>query len=172
MRTLLILMLAAFAGTGHAQPGGALRGPGPGQGERLKELLNLSDETAGKIEKLSVEHRKLRIALRAKLDAARVDFRSLMREDDPDEKLAMAKQKEMSGIREELRSSELAHRFAVSKLLTPEQRKIMKEHRRGMAGVGRVDGTRGERGRRFDERRQMKHPRGMRGRRMMERDGD
>lgn len=148
------------------------RGFRSGGGERLKDLLNLSDETADKIEQLGIEHRKNQIALRAKLAGARVDFMALMRRDDPDEKLAMSRQKEMAGIREELQASALAHRFAIAKLLTPEQRKILKEHRGGMMGTDLCDGFRGERGRRFDGREFMKHRRGMRHAPMMEREDE
>ena len=164
MKTLMMAALAAFVTLGTAQtPGG--RGPGPGRGEGLREKLNLSDEAAGKIDQLGDEHRKNQIALRAKLAAARVEFRSLMRQDTPDEKLAMAKQKEMSAIREELQAARLAHRFAVSKLLTPEQRKMLKER------PGRGFGMREHRGPGFgmgddggggccDNDRPMKHRRG------------
>ncbi len=139
MKTLIIIALAAFVTLGNAQPFGG-RGGAAVRGGEFRKMLNLDEETAGKIENMRDEHRKNQIALRAKLSAARIDFRSLMRADAPDEKLAMAKQREMSSIRAEMQAARLAHRFAVDKLLTPEQRMLMKEHRgsgfaRGRAGM-------------------------------------
>ena len=141
MKSLIIVIgLAAVVALGNAQPFGE-RGRGEGRGGDFRDMLNLNDETAAKIEKMRDEHQKRQIALRAKLSAARIDFRSLMRSDAPDEKLAMAKQKEMSAIRAEMREARLAHKLAVGKLLTPEQRKLIKERRgagfaRGGAGMG------------------------------------
>ncbi len=140
MKSLIIIALGAVVTLGNAQPFGD-RGRGEGRGGEFRERLNLNEETAAKIEKMGDEHRKGQIALRAKLSAARIDFRSLMRSDAPDEKLALAKQKEISAIRAEMEESRLAHRLAVGKLLTPEQRKLMKEYRgaafaRGGAGMG------------------------------------
>lgn len=140
MKSFIITALAAvfvLGVAGNAQPAGG-RGPGrgfgPGPGQDLKETLKLDDATAAKIEKLRDEFRKERIALRAKLETARVEFHSAMRKEEPDEKAALAKQKEMSGIRERIRSSALEHRFAVSRLLTPEQRAALRE--RGGRGGG------------------------------------
>ena len=165
MKTLSIVVLgvalAACVTVGNAQPVGD-RGMRAGRGERVREMLNLSEETADKIEKLREEHRKNQIALRAKLDAARVEFHSLMRKDSPDEQLAMAKQKEMSAIRGELQAAGLAHRFAVGKLLTPEQRKIWRERAGERLGIG-DQGCRGCGG---DDDRPMKHRRESRHHRM------
>jgi Spy/CpxP family protein refolding chaperone len=97
----------------------------------MREMLDLDSATAAKIAKLSDEHRKGRIALRAKLETARVDFRAAMRKDPVDEKAALARQKEMASIREQMQTTALEHRFAVAKLLTPDQRKMLKEHMRG-----------------------------------------
>lgn len=139
MKSLIIIALAAAVSLGNAQPAGE-RGAGQGRGEGFRKMLSLNDETVNKIQKLRDDHRKGQIALRAKLDAARVDFRALMRADAPDEKLAMAKQKEMSAVRAEMQAGRLTHRFAVAKLLTPEQRMQMKEKGNHRFGKGRSDG--------------------------------
>lgn len=137
MKSLIMIALAAAVTLGNAQPFGD-RGPGTGRGEGVRKMLNLSDEAAEKIQKMRDDHRKGQIALRAKLAAARIDFRSMMRADAPDEKLAMAKQKEMSALRAEMEEARFSHRLAVAKLLTPEQRMLMKEHQGEGFGKGRA----------------------------------
>jgi Spy/CpxP family protein refolding chaperone len=140
MKSLIIFALAVCVTLGMAQnvPD---QGTPPSGRQRLREQLNLSDAQKDQIARLRDENQKNRIALRAKLDAARVEFRSLMRGPDPDEKLVMAKQKEMSAIRDELQASALANRFAMQKVFTPEQRKMMRD---GMADrFGMMDGRQG-----------------------------
>lgn len=138
MKSIIVILvgIAAFIAVGYAGPFG---GHGRGDRDGLRELLKLDDATAEKIGKLRDEHRKGQIALRARLDGSRVDFRSLMRADQPDEKQAMAKQKEMSSIRQEIQAAALAHRFAVGKLLTSEQRIVLREHAGGRYGMGDDD---------------------------------
>lgn len=156
MKTVVIAALIALASIGYAQPPegrgfgrGSGRGMGPGGGEGMNEMLGIDSATAVKIAKLRDEHQKNRIALRAKLETARVEFRAAMRKEPADEKAAMAKQKEMASIREQLQSSALEHRFAVGKLLTPEQRAKLNARRGDRMkgeGMGFGRGDRGGRG--------------------------
>jgi Spy/CpxP family protein refolding chaperone len=115
-------------GEGHGRGAGHGRGMGPGGGEGIAQMLDLDSATAAKVAKLHDEHQKDRIALRAKLETARVEFRAAMRKEPVDEKAALAKRKEMGSIREQIGTSALEHRFAVAKLLTPDQRKLLKDH--------------------------------------------
>ena len=185
MKTLVIAALVAIVSIGFAQDTdqrvegrgmgyGRGAGKGPGGGERMKEMLGIDSATAAKIAKLRDENQKDRIALRAKLETARVEFRAAMRKDPVDEKTAMAKQKEMGSIREQLQTSALEHRFAMEKLLTPEQRRMLREHRGGDRWGDRQGFGRGDRGWRGGDccgGHLMKHRRGDR-RPPMERDDD
>lgn len=140
MKTLIILALAGLIGTTQAQP---FRDGGDRdvQRENLHKILNLDDATTKKIEQLREDHQKKQIALRAKLQTARLEMRTLMRADNLDRAALLAKQKEISGIREEMQTSKLSHRLDVYGLLTPEQQKIWKEHRGDRRGF-RKDGVR------------------------------
>ncbi|HLB00128.1 MAG TPA: Spy/CpxP family protein refolding chaperone [Bacteroidota bacterium] len=168
MKTFVIFALAAMISTANAQRL-ENRDPRPRDGRNLRDSTGLDQATMAKIQKLREDHQKNVIALRAKMKTARVDFRSMRRQDKPDEAALLAKQKEISGIRGELEAAMLRHRLAVGNMLTPEQREHLKEHRRGdfaagpgfsgnhrMEGAGR--GMRGHRGGNF-----MNHRRGMRG---------
>jgi Spy/CpxP family protein refolding chaperone len=159
MKTLVILALAGMMSMANAQAPGR-GGPGPGEGRDMKAMLGLDDATASKVEKLRDDHQKNVIALRAKMKTTRVDFQSMMRKDNPDESALLAKQKELSALKGELQESMLKHRLAVAKLLTPEQQKLMREHR----GAGIYsEGGKGRPGRMMDGRHgrsSMKHHRG------------
>jgi Spy/CpxP family protein refolding chaperone len=154
MKTLVIAALIALVSVSYAQTperrgAGYGSGQGRGGGEGMMEMLDLDSATAAKVAKLRDEHQKDRIALRAKLETARVEFRAAMRKDPVDEKAALSKQKEVASVREQLQTSALEHRFAVAKLLTPEQRKIFMDHAgRGamMDGEGRGIGRGGRNG--------------------------
>jgi Spy/CpxP family protein refolding chaperone len=144
MKAMIIAALVALVsvsyahspdGWGAGRGAGHGRGMGPGGGEGIVRMLDLDSATAVKVAKLHDEHQKDRIALRAKLETARVEFRAAMRKDPVDEKAALAKRKEMGSIREQLETSALEHRFAVGKLLTPEQRKLLREHAGRGAGA-------------------------------------
>lgn len=183
MKTLVIAALIALVSVTYAQtPERRVagydigQGRGMGRGGGMMEMLDLDSATAAKVAKLHDEHQKDRIALRAKLETARVEFRAAMRKDPVDEKSALSRQKEVSSIREQLQTSALEHRFAVAKLLTPEQRKLFMDHagRGGMTGgEGYGFGRGGHRGRGGDccDDRPMKRGRGER-RHGMDRDDE
>jgi Spy/CpxP family protein refolding chaperone len=179
MKTMVIAALIALASVMYAQPPegrgmgrgmGSGRGMGPGGGEGMMRMLDLDSATAVKVARLHDEQQKNRIALRAKLETARVEFRAAMRKDPMDEKTALSKQKEISSIREQLQTSALEHRFAVAKLLTPEQRRMFRDHMGG-GGMMMDEGRRCGGGGDCCDDRPMKHRRGDRHPRM-ERDDD
>jgi len=156
MKTFVILALAGLMSMANAQsPTGDPQGPG--KGRNLESIPGLDDATAAKIEQLRTEHMKSVIALRAKTKSAQVDFRSMMRKDNPDESAILSKQKEISSMKGELAASQLKHRFAVMKLLTPEQQKFFQERRGRGIGEGRGKGMRGRGFRDGHGRRQARH---------------
>jgi len=164
MKTILIIATAGLLSVANAQDRSMGDPPmkdqgGMREGRGLHMIPDLDEATSAKIDKLRDEHRKEVIALRAKMETARVDFRSMMKKETPDESALLARQKEISGIRGEIEAAKLKHRLAVGKLLTPEQRKVLAE-RRGRRFEGRhAFGKRSGDGRRGPGR----HERGPRG---------
>ena len=154
MKTLMMIALAGLIGTAHAQPlhGGNQRDTRRGN---LHEMLNLDDATTAKMEALREDHQKKQIALRARLQTARVEMRGLMNKDDLVRTRILSKQKEISGIQAEMKLNRTSHRLDAYQLLTPEQQKIWKEHsgkrhafrERGERRFNRKEGSRrGSRG--------------------------
>ena len=103
------------------------RGP-----ERMDQLLNLTDEQEAKIEKLRTEMQRTMVQHRSKVQLARIDLRELMASDAPDRAAVEKKLKEISDLQVKQRMMAFDHRAEVEKLLTPEQKKIWKEHRGDM----------------------------------------
>ena len=107
-----------------------VRGP-----ERMDQLLNLTDEQEAKIKKLRTEMQKAQVQHRSKVQLARIDLRELMDAETPDRGAVEKKIREISDLQVKQRMAMFDHRAEVEKLLTPEQKKIWKEHQ----GEGRRD---------------------------------
>jgi len=165
MKTIFILTLAALMSTANAQRATRVTSDSPesGRDRDLKTILELDDATAEKIEKLRIDYQKNLITLRAKMKTVKVDFRSMMKKDTPDESAILSKQKEIFGIKSDIRESGLKHRFAVAKLLTAEQKELLREHRGRGIGKGRRDGLRGRGTEKHGSRSFRKHRKGSRG---------
>lgn len=88
--------------------------------------LGLSDKQAEQIDKLTLDHRKSVIKLRADLRIAELEFRDMM-EGDPSEADVRKKAKAVSLMREKLSDLKVDHMLAVRKVLTPEQQKKLKD---------------------------------------------
>lgn len=141
MRSRLMgLAVLALAGTlAFAQQGTGqrvvvekkVRGP-----EKMDQMLNLTDEQEAKIEKLRGEMQRTMVQNRSKIQIARIDLRELMDADTPDRGAIEKKFKEISDLQVKQRMAMFDHRADVEKLLTPDQKKIWKEHR----GEGRMEG--------------------------------
>ena len=138
-RLMGLAVLALAAGTlAFAQQGTGqrvvvekkVRGP-----EKMDQLLNLTDEQESKIEKLRGEMQRTMVQNRSKIQIARIDLRELMDADTPDRGAIEKKLKEISDLQVKQRMAMFDHRADVEKLLTPDQKKIWKEHR----GEGRME---------------------------------
>ena len=138
-RLMGLAVLALAAGTlAFAQQGTGqrvvvekkVRGP-----EKMDQMLNLTDEQEAKIEKLRGEMQRTMVQNRSKIQIARIDLRELMDADTPDRGAIEKKLKEISDLQVKQRMAMFDHRADVEKLLTPDQKKIWKEHR----GEGRME---------------------------------
>jgi Spy/CpxP family protein refolding chaperone len=112
-------------------------------GGRIAEKLNLTSEQEKKFGKLQSEMQKEQIDLRSKMQSLRIDLRDMFREDNLNQGKIESKLDEIDKLQTKMRKNHLDFWFNINKILTPEQQKTWKEHRR-MLGEGR--GMRGGRG--------------------------
>jgi Spy/CpxP family protein refolding chaperone len=119
-----MLMLAVSAV--NAQPGPAWK----------SDDLKLSDTQQKQLDDLRFQHQKVMIQKKADLKKAELDMRQMMQQSNVDEKAALAKQKEISGIKEGIAEERIKHQLAMRKIFTPEQlQQFLKMHRgRGLDG--------------------------------------
>jgi Spy/CpxP family protein refolding chaperone len=134
----LLMFLIMLTSVAMAQP--RKMGDGrPMRGIPVIEKLNLSDDQRKQVDKLHSDLQKKQIALRAKIQSARVDVRDAFREDKPDRAKIEAKLSEITKAQGEMKNNQVAFWFDVNKILTPDQQKIWKQaammHRRAGEGM-------------------------------------
>jgi hypothetical protein len=95
-------------------------------------LPNLTPDQTAKIAKLKVEHEKAQIQLQAALKTRQIELRQLMLE-KADQKKLDAKIDEIAKAGADIQKSCLAHKIAVSGLLTDEQKKAQEQKCGGMS---------------------------------------
>ncbi len=120
---------------------------GQGDSEKGCAIPNLTSDQAAKMAKLKLEHQKAMVPLQAALKTKRLELRQLMLE-KADQKKLEAKIDEIARAGADIQKSCLAHKIAVSGLLTDEQKKAMEQKCGGMscgAGMG-CGGRRGHGG--------------------------
>ncbi|MGD0276485.1 MAG: Spy/CpxP family protein refolding chaperone [Syntrophales bacterium] len=84
--------------------------------------LNLTSEQHAKIDQLRIAHMKDVKPLVDQMFIKHGDLRQLWLEKEPNEGKIIALQKEIQGLRDKLQDKLTTYRFAVLKLLTPEQK--------------------------------------------------
>lgn len=94
---------------------------------KLEERLKLSDEQKEQRRKIKIDYQKKRIPLQASLKLARIDLKELMRDDAPQTKIYKSVDK-VHGINGKLFKLRIQQRMEMRKVLTTEQKKLMKEH--------------------------------------------
>lgn len=94
---------------------------------KLEERLKLSDEQKEQQRKIKIDYQKKRIPLQASLKLARIDLKELMRDDAPQTKIYKSVDK-VHGISGKLFKLRIRQRMEMRKVLTTEQKKLMKEH--------------------------------------------
>ena len=111
---------------------------GQGASEKGCAIPNLTPDQSAKIAKLKFEHQKALIQLQAALKTKRLELRQLMLEKADQKKLDF-KIDEIAKAGADIQKSCLAHKTAVSGLLTDEQKKALDQKCGGMkcdAGMG------------------------------------
>lgn len=136
MRTKLILTaiaLALITSTSIAQMFGPSYGFPPDDNiwqrgiTKLYDELKLTDDQKSKLEKLFFEHRKNQADLLGKLNKAKIELQELLSAEKLDKSAIDKKIDEISNYTRELTKNRANYWMSVQQVLTPEQRKILKD---------------------------------------------
>lgn len=92
----------------------------------FEEQLKLTDAQKDQMHKLKVENQKKCIPLTASLKLARIDLEELIQSDASQKKIDEAVKK-INGIKSKLFSQRIKHRIDMAKVLTKEQKSILKD---------------------------------------------
>jgi Spy/CpxP family protein refolding chaperone len=136
---LAVVLIAALSTVAYAQPApgpGRDRAPHVGQGFHggpggVMAKLNLTEDQQAQVEKLRLDLQKKQVALRSKVDIARLEIKEMFNAPSPDRSAIEKKMKEVSDLQFQQKLNGLDHLFAVKTILTPEQQKLWKEHMKG-----------------------------------------
>lgn len=94
----------------------------------LELQLKLTDAQKDQMHKLKVEDQKKNIPLVAKLKLARIELEEIIQSDASQKKIDEAVKK-VNGIRSKLFSQRIKHRINMAKVLTKEQKSILKDRK-------------------------------------------
>jgi len=111
---------------GGGMMGGDMMGSGA-QGGMLSKL-NLNDEQRQKVLAIQEEHRKKNWAAMGEVQAEQYKLRSLYGADKIDADKVAEQQKKVDELRRQLLKSRVETHNQVIAILTPEQRKLLREH--------------------------------------------
>jgi|YelNatPaOPRAMG01_1025707.scaffolds.fasta_scaffold00089_23 Spy/CpxP family protein refolding chaperone len=126
-----MLALLLTAGYALAQPGPC---SDPDPAKPIWSKLDLTEEQRAKLSSLHLEFAKETLPIRNELGVRRLELRQLMMAETPDLKAVEAKIDEIQKLEATLQKKRAAHHLSVLKLLTPEQRKKLREQ--GFVGFG------------------------------------
>ena len=105
------------------------RGDWDGGHDGRLESLNLSQSQRDKIAKIRESHQKDMIQSRADLQLAQLEFRKLMRSDNPDKRAINSQIDRMSSIRADMMKARVEQRLDVRDVLTSDQRAKLRDGR-------------------------------------------
>ncbi len=117
--TVVLVAAVAFVASAYALQAG--EGPGSHKESGFKKYLNLSDEQLGKMKELRNNFRNDTRDLRYNLAIKRLEMRKLFTDPKTDDATLLAKQKEISKLRQQLSDKKAAKKIAWRNILTPEQ---------------------------------------------------
>jgi len=89
--------------------------------------LGLSAEQTQRVEEIRLKSERKAIKLKADLKLAQLDLRSLLQKDYPDKGAVYKKVEEIGALRTRLEKNRIDTRLEVHNLLSPEQRKKLRE---------------------------------------------
>lgn len=101
--------------------------------DRVRTELGLSDQQADRLRQIIVDAEKSSVKTRAEMEVRGIEFRELLRADNPDRATVLKKAQEISNLRGEMMKQHVEALLAAKTVLTPEQqkkiRKFMESHR-------------------------------------------
>ena len=146
------LALLLTAQTAQARPGGHGKhgkheGLNPRMIERAADLLDLDEATRRQVKDLVYTSQKEAVAVRARLEEARIELRRLLDDPDPDRGAVMRRVEQVGDLQVTMRKNKLGLFLDVRALLTPEQVRKLKTMRHELREQrrSRREGRRGER---------------------------
>ncbi len=150
---IILAGLLFFSSTLDAQMRGE-RGERGFRGERpdrvrIYDKLDLTTGQEAQLSELRTQHQKQMIDKRGELQKLRLSIRQEMRQETPDMSAIENMVEQQGELRIEMKLARVSHWNNVREVLTPEQREIWQEHRRGFGEFGerRSSWRRGYRGR-------------------------
>jgi Spy/CpxP family protein refolding chaperone len=157
---LTVIFFAVLATSALAAPWGRGMGRGPtcdGDGTRYLKHLNLTADQTASIKTLRDAHLKDVKPLHDKMFAKRGDLRLLWLEKNPNQDKIVALQKEIRTIRDQMQDKATDLHFAITNVLTPEQKEKLQTTFRGRGhghgpGFGPMGGPGGPCGMGFGDR--------------------
>ncbi len=153
---IILAGLLFFSSTLDAQMRGGFgdRGERGFRGERpdrirVHERLDLTSEQEAQLSEFRTQHQKQMIDKRAEVQKLRLSIREEMRQESPDMSAIENMVEQQGAILTEMMHARVSHWNNVRDVLTPEQREIWQQYRRGFGEFGdrRGSGRRGYRGR-------------------------
>ncbi|MCX7920187.1 MAG: Spy/CpxP family protein refolding chaperone [bacterium] len=128
-------------GKGKLEKGKGIAAPlGKSPGMKYWQKLNLTDEQKEKIKAAKLQFMKETLPIRNELSIKKIELQELWSAEEPDAKKIIAKQKEINDLTAKLSEKMVYHRIEMSKILTPEQKQMMKK------GMGAMKMSRGKDG--------------------------
>lgn len=101
-----------------------------GDPARMQKDFGLTDEQVKKIADINKNHERKILDYREKLAPKSIQLKKLLLEDTVDMASVRSLVKEISDLRAELQILRIQHRLDIEKVLTPEQKAKMKQHRK------------------------------------------
>ncbi|MBD3287872.1 periplasmic heavy metal sensor [candidate division KSB1 bacterium] len=123
--TVILMMFVFYVNGATAQPMHGHFGKGefpPMQG--WQDIPDLTEDQKSEIEKITLEHRKEMISMRADLKLQRLELQSMIREEADFNKIEN-KVEEVGKMRTEIQKKRIAHHLEIRSLLTDEQKKAL-----------------------------------------------
>ncbi|MEO0113870.1 MAG: periplasmic heavy metal sensor [candidate division WOR-3 bacterium] len=96
--------------------------------------LEFTLEQERELHKLKLNFHKESAPLRTEIETKEMELRELWLEEKPDVEKIIKKAQEIHKLQGQLQEKEIRHRFAILKILTPEQRKVFQFRQRCQCG--------------------------------------
>jgi len=127
LTTITAIFIAGLLATslGYAQ----------GKSKCHETMLEFTAEQEPQIADLKMKLIKETEPIKTELKIKQMELQALWKEDNPDTKKVLANAKEISALKTSLQEKMINHKHAILKILTPEQKKMMKE-KMGMRDMG------------------------------------